>query len=281
MDSFTLYRAWWADIPSRLGTTTVRTYRREVFAALADMGKDPLTLASRDIHRLLGAMRPQHASLRRAALADFFGWVARQGYRTDNPLDDAPKIRVGRTKVRRGWTEEELFRAWCAAVHLGHNGHRGNGWDVAWTMVAQACLCLRPGEIVRLTKSRCNLNGSSSCVYITDTKTGHDRIVPVVALARVALDQLVELSSPDSDRLVMVGTTRYWEQVSAAARYAGLPPEKCRPYALRHTGATMLAERGVHPRVIAEILGHRDLRHVMVYTQPGDEQLRGALAKLS
>lgn len=280
MDAFELYRLWWADVPTRLGTATVKQYRREAFAACADLGKHPLDVKVGDIDRHLGELRPQHASLRRAALADFFGWMERRGHRPDNPLKEAKKARVGRQKVKRGWTEEELFRVFQAAIWIGHYGRRGTGADVAWAILAQYGLCLRPGEICRLAKSQINLNGRSSCVYITDTKTGNDRIVPVVGPARVALENLLALTPASSAYLINVGTTRYWELVSAAARLAGLPPEKCRPYALRHTGATHLAERGVHPRIIAEILGHVDLRHVMTYTQPNDAALRAALLTL-
>lgn len=280
MDAFELYRLWWADVPTRLGTATVKQYRREAFAACADLGKHPLDVKVGDIDRHLGELRPQHASLRRAALADFFGWMERRGHRPDNPLKEAKKARVGRQKVKRGWTEEELFRVFQAAIWIGHYGRRGTGVDVAWAILAQYGLCLRPGEICRLAKSQINLNGRSSCVYITDTKTGNDRIVPVVGPARVALENLLELTPATSAYIINVGTTRYWELVSAAARLAGLAPEKCRPYALRHTGATHLAERGVHPRLIAEILGHVDLRHVMTYTQPNDAALRAALLTL-
>jgi site-specific recombinase XerD len=280
LDAFELYRLWWADVPTRLGTATVKQYRREVFAACADLGRHPLDVKVGDIDRHLGELRPQHASLRRAALADFFGWMERRGHRPDNPLKEARKAKVGRQKVKRGWTEEELFRVFQAAIWIGHYGRRGTGVDVAWAILAQYGLCLRPGEICRLAKSQISLNGRSSCVYITDTKTGNDRIVPVVGPARVALEALLELSPATSAYIINVGTTRYWELVSAAARLAGLAPEKCRPYALRHTGATHLAERGVHPRLIAEILGHVDLRHVHIYTQPTDAALREALGKL-
>jgi integrase len=280
VDAFELYRSWWADVPGRLGTATVKRYRREVFAACADLGKHPLDVTVRDLDRHLGELRPQHASLRRAALADFFGFLERRGLRPDNPLRGTRKRAIARQKIKRGWTEEELFAVFQAAIWIGHYGRRGTGADVAWAILAQYGLCLRPGEMCRLRKEQINLNGRSSCVYIADTKTGNDRIVPVVGVARVALENLLELVPESSAYLVNVGTTRYWELVSAAARLAGLPPEKCRPYALRHTGATHLAERGVHPRLIAEILGHADLRHVMGYTQPSDEALRDALGKL-
>lgn len=282
-DAFDLFRAWWADIPGRLGSVTCKQYRREVFAASADLAKHPAIVTTRDLERHLGELRPQHASLRRAALMDFYRFLERRGYRPDNPLAPIASPKVGRSRIRRGLSEEELFRLWSAAMVMGnHGGTQGlAGEGLGWAILAQYGLCLRPGELVNLTKSRVKLNGARSYVEVTQTKTGNDRIIPAVGIARTALDALVELSPPTSNRLIHIGTTRYWELVHAAAQIAGLAPEKCRPYALRHTGATRLAERGVHPRLIAEILGHTDLRAMWTYTQPGDPDILEALRKLT
>ena len=276
-DAFALFRQWWADVPKRLGSGTCRRYRREVLNTFADLGEHPVTVPRRALERHLGELRPQHASVRRAALVDFFRWCEREGHRHDNPLEGT-RVKVAVTKVRRGMTEQELWRTVFAALWMGEHGERGNGWRLAWAILAQYGLLLRPGEICSLRKANVNLNGASSCAFIVETKTGHDRVVPIVGIARVALDELMRLAPGPT--LLPWGTTAYWGKVSVAAKLAGVPPEKCRPYALRHTGATHLAERGVDLRVIAEILGHRDLRHVAIYTAPSDERLRQALSKL-
>ena len=275
-----MYRRWWGDVPSRLGPATCKQYRRELFAALADIGKHPSAMTAHDVSEHLGTMRVQHASLRRAALSDFFQFLERRGLRADNPMAETKKVKVGRQRVRRAWTQEELHRVVFAAIWMGEGGVRGTGFHLAYTILAQYGMCLRPGEIVGLTKSNVHLNGTSSCAFITQTKTGNDRIVPVVGVAREALEKLVELSPETSNRLVHIGTERYWEKVRAACQLAGLAPEKSRPYALRHTGATHMAERGVKPLIIAQILGHSDLRYVTTYAQASDDLLREALATL-
>lgn len=282
MDAFDLFRAWWADVPTRLGPTTCDEYRREVFSTFAALGKHPATVLTRDLERHLGERRPQHASLRRAALMDFFRWLERKGHRPDNPLAPIPSPKVARNRIKRGLTEEELFRLWNAALLLGlHPGMKGlAGEGLGWAILAQYGLCLRPGELCSLAKSDLSLNGSRSCVTITETKTGNDRVVPVVGIARVALDALLALSPPTSNRLVHVGTKRYYELVHAAAGIAGLAPEKARPYALRHTGATHMKQRGVADIWIAQILGHSDLRTLATYVV-GDQELAAALRKLN
>ena len=49
---------------------------------------------------------------------------------------------------------------------------------------------------------------------------------------------------------------------------------------LRHTAATRLADAGADPFVIAEILGHSDLRMTKRYTHATDERKRQALERL-
>jgi len=50
---------------------------------------------------------------------------------------------------------------------------------------------------------------------------------------------------------------------------------------LRHTAATRLADAGADPFVIAEILGHSDLRMTKRYTHATDQRKRQALEQLA
>lgn len=272
MDAFELFRSWWADVPTRHGPNTARTYRGLVFRFFADTPTDPTLITARQLDKALGEMIPRHAKQVRTALGDFFAFLVRRGYRLDNPLEATKRPKPGRQRVKRGWTEDEMERVLDASGRVDPSGR------LAWAILAQYGLCLRPGEFVSLTADKVVLNGASSCVYLTDTKTGNDRAVPVVATAREALEKL--LVANGGCRVVPFGRTQYWSKVRLACQTAGLAPEKCRPYALRHTGATHLLERGVNIRVVAEILGHTDLRHTMTYTQPSSADLRTALAKL-
>lgn len=285
MDAFDLYRAWWTDVASRLGSATCRTYRREIFAGLADVGRHPAEVRTRDWEKHLGEMRPQHASLRRAALMDFHEFLVRKGYRADNPLADLKRQRIGKKKVKRGWTHDELVRIVFAALYLGRGtpGRArvpGTGEQVAYALLAQYGAGLRPSEFLLLSKDHIHLNGTSSHIEVLETKNGDDRIVPLVGVGREAFQWLVDHSPPESNRIMHIGTTRYWELVSRAGHAASIPPEKCRPYAARHTTAAHLAEAGVHVSVIASILGHRDLRATLGYMTPSDGLMRDALGKL-
>jgi integrase/recombinase XerD len=273
---FGLYREWHGDQVSRLGPSTIGNYRYQVLKALADIGKDPLRLQQRDLEKYLQALRTQSAVLARSALVDFFKFLVRKGYRPRNPLHEKVRnTRRTKRRIKRGLTEEELTRLLVAAVYAARR--RYTGQKLAWAILAQYALGLRPGEMVALTPDKIALDGAAPCAYITDTKTGADRVVPISKLARDALTELLRTSN---GWLVGLGRTHYGDKVKRAAILAGIAPEKCRAYALRHTAATHMVERGIHIRVVAEFLGHSDLRPTAGYTVPSDKFLRAAVDSL-
>jgi integrase/recombinase XerC len=273
---FGLYREWHGDQVNRLGPTTIGLYRYQVLKALAEIGKDPLQLRQRDLEKYLQALRPQSAVLARSALVDFFKFLVRKGYRPKNPLIEKVRTaRRARKRLKRGLTEEELIRLLVAAVYASRI--RFNGQRLAWSILAQYALGLRPGEICALTPDNISMDGVAPFVHITDTKTGADRLIPLSQLAKVALTELLKVSN---GWLVGIGRSQYWDKVRRAARLAEVPPPKCRPYALRHTAASHMVERGIHIRVIAEFLGHTDLRPTTVYTTPSDKLLKAAVDSL-
>jgi integrase len=70
-----------------------------------------------------------------------------------------------------------------------------------------------------------------------------------------------------------------WRRFGLALRTAGLPHRTY--HELRHGTATLLAAQGVPERVIAEVLGHRDVRVTSrTYTQVSEATVRSALETL-
>lgn len=282
LNGFDLYRLWRADVSSRLGTSTVRQYRYYVFSFFADVGKHPLTVGQTDVERYLGELRPQYAVIIRAGLSDFFDFLIRRGLREANPLVGTRVRAKGGRRLKRGLSEEEMTRLVIAATWQA--ACRPTRWRIPWLIIAQYALGLRPGELVRLTPRNIHLDAPAPYVTVTHTKTGNDRIVPVGDLARRALEELLHPLAfrrrPPAGSIVGLGRTQYGAYVKEAAVLAGLDPAKCRAYALRHSFASRLVEKGTHIRVVAELLGHVDLRATMTYTVPSDEQLRRAVGEL-
>lgn len=58
------------------------------------------------------------------------------------------------------------------------------------------------------------------------------------------------------------------------ASAAGLDPAATTPHSLRHTFATRAAETGEGIEVVAQLLGHADVRTTMIYAQISDERRR-------
>jgi integrase len=71
------------------------------------------------------------------------------------------------------------------------------------------------------------------------------------------------------------GVLKIWERL--AARYS-VP--RFTTHQLRHTSATLLSKLGHDPLVIANHLGHADLRSVQVYTKVASNKLQAARADL-
>lgn len=268
------YREWWADISARRPPNTARQYRYHVLRAIADIGRDLRDLSRPALKRYLGDLSRQHADVVQSALADFYGFCVRRGLRTANPLEELPRPKIPRRRLRRALSPEELARLVVAAVWVGHGRERWTGQRLAWTVIAHYASGLRPGELLALGVVDVSLNGTGSEIAVRASKTANARIVPLGDLGREAF---AELARARAGRIAHWGTSEYWRKVKRAMLAAGVPEEKARPYALRHSFATHLLQRGVSPRIVAELLGHVDLRHIAGYTVPAGDELRRAV----
>lgn len=269
---FDAYRAWTADLARRRPEKTADTYRGHVFRAAVRLGGDLATIGRTSILEYLAGQAHQSRQSIHSALNDWFTWLNRSGQRTDNPLEHAPRRskRSGR-RLRRALDEDELTRLLIAAVWYGEHGQRWTGEQVAWRILAQYATGTRPAELLAVETSHLHLNGATSHVLLYRSKTDDEQTFPLGRLGREAFG---ELAAGKQGRIIHVGTKQHWAQVSSLARMIGLDPEKCRPYALRHSFATHLLERGVERRVVSELMGHRDPRTLDTYTIPSAHQLR-------
>jgi integrase len=79
----------------------------------------------------------------------------------------------------------------------------------------------------------------------------------------------------------VVSTSLYRREFQPLPERARLADEKFTIHSLRHTFATTLAEKGVHPSTAQKMLGHSDIRMTLaIYTHATDGMQDAATAAL-
>lgn len=137
---------------------------------------------------------------------------------------------------------------------------------------------MRRGEIFKLRWF--DVDFARGVIHVRDTKTAKNRVVPMNAAVREMLERQPKKSghvfpSPKTGGQ-LVDIKRPFGMACEAAGIADL-----RFHDLRHTAATRLADAGVNVVVIAEILGHSDIRTTKRYSHAMDEAKREAVEKLA
>ena len=119
-------------------------------------------------------------------------------------------------------------------------------------------------------------------------KGGKDRIVPLSAPARAALDAYLAMrdrggetresgarwlfpSTGDSGHLTRQHFARLLKDLAVRA---DLPPRKVSPHVLRHAFASHLLGHGADLRALQQMLGHADIATTQIYTHLQEERLR-------
>jgi len=137
---------------------------------------------------------------------------------------------------------------------------------------------MRRGEIFNLTWFDADLN--RNVLNIRKTKTGKDRVIPMNDKVRLMLESMTKtnefvFTSPRTNgRLIDV--KKGFRKALEDAKIFDL-----HFHDLRHTFATRLADAGVPMSVIAELLGHSDIRMTKRYSHTSDKAKREAVQKLT
>lgn len=293
--------------PARVRPTTMQTYRNRVRNRLIPalghhrldrLHPDHIEKAWRElIHdkgRSPGSVLVDHRILSRALTV-----AEQRGYIKTNParLIDAPRAESAEPDVL---TLAEARKVLAVVAGLPRNSAR---WGVALS------LGLRPGEALGLRWDDVNLD--EGVVHVRHTlsrlpkqglvlgpaksKSGVRVIVMPPELARQMkahrLEQNAErlaagsswhdgggggyvFAQPNGKPLDPYADRKAWHELSKAAKIRGV-----RPYATRHTAATLLLAQGVAPRVAMEIMGHSDLKMTTHYQHVADELQREAMRR--
>jgi len=146
---------------------------------------------------------------------------------------------------------------------------------------------MRVSELVSLPRSV--LQGDSRVLTIRG-KGSRERLVPLNAAARAALDRYLALGNDGEDGLAPMARTRWLfpsksaeghltrqrlgQELKELAVAAGIDPRRVSPHVLRHAFASHLLDRGADLRSVQKLLGHADISTTQIYTHVLEERLR-------
>ncbi|MBC2778201.1 tyrosine recombinase [Parasphingopyxis marina] len=208
-----------------------------------------------------------------AALRRFFGFLAEEGLRADDPSPALPRPPAGRplpktlshadiermfeTLDREAALEKPLAIRLLALVELLY----GSG--------------MRASELVSLSRETIR---QGSPFLILRGKGGRERLVPISDRALAAVERWRSHVPADSRWLFPSGKAhlsrvRLYQLVKELAARSGIPPERVSPHVLRHAFATHLLEGGADLRTLQTLLGHADIATTQIYTHVDSARL--------
>ncbi|WCT72277.1 tyrosine recombinase [Sphingomonas naphthae] len=256
---------------------TLAAYRTDLVTASTVLHGRLGAAAPADLQRLAGGwdeLARSTVSRKASALRRFFGFLAEEGLRADDPSDALPRPGAGRplpkilghSDVDRLFAEIEDRRArdetpqtlrLSAFIELLY----GSG--------------LRASELVSLPRHAFRRDQP---FLILRGKGGRERLVPVSDRARAAVAAWAAHVAEDQPWLFPSGKShmsrvRLFQLVKALAADAGVPPDRVSPHVLRHAFATHLLEGGADLRALQTMLGHADIATTEIYTHVDSSRL--------
>lgn len=210
-----------------------------------------------------------------AALRRFFGFLADEGFRADNPSSALarPAARRALPKVLSRDDVDRLFAE--IDVRLNRAGDATRHLRLSALVELLYGSGLRATELVSLDVRAIVADRPFA---ILRGKGGRERLVPVSDRARMAVARWCEVRPTGSSWLFPSGKAhlsrvRLFQMIKDLAGDAGIPPERVSPHVLRHAFATHLLEGGADLRALQTMLGHADIATTEIYTHVDSSRL--------
>lgn len=276
---------------------TLDAYRRDLDHFASFLAAEGTTLAATrpvDVSRYLQSLAadglaPASRARRLSALRQLYKFLEAEGVVAASPASGiAAPGKARRLPRTLSVAEVDRLLATAAAAARGLAGR-----DLV-RAVRHHCLLemlyatgMRVTELVSLPRSV--LAGDPRVLAIRG-KGGRERLVPLNAPARAALDRYLSLGADPGDGVTRLVATRHLfpsksveghltrqrfaQDLKATAVAAGLEPERVSPHVLRHAFASHLLDRGADLRSVQQLLGHADITTTEIYTHVLEERLK-------
>ena len=119
---------------------------------------------------------------------------------------------------------------------------------------------MRRGELASIKIADINLE--SRLLQLSDTKNGHDRIIPLSSLALDSINYLIMHAQTP----MLLGYDKEWLTKKFISHCKSIGIENFRLHDLRHEGISKLFEKGLNVMEVSSISGHKDLSMLKRYT---------------
>lgn len=223
---------------------------------------------------------------RLSAIRSLYRFAVEENWRTDNP---ALQIKgPGRSQhLPKTLSELDVDALLAAARKTGRSAaDRDRNTCLVELLYATG---MRVSELVGLPVSAAR--GHPEMILVRG-KGGKERLVPLSAPARVALDQWLATRDaaedldrakgiapskflfPSRGRLGHLTRHRFYGLIKDIAVLGGISPDTVTPHRLRHAFATHLLAGGADLRSIQTLLGHADVATTEIYTHVLEDRLR-------
>ena len=256
---------------------TLAAYRRDLEGAetaIGDLPKaDQAALAS--LGQIWSDLAPASLARKCSALRQFYGFLADEKLRSDDPSSALPRLRARRPLPRLlSHGEIEMLFARSEAEAAGDKPEAVRLLALLELLYGSG---LRASELVSLTREAVPRDAP----FLTITgKGGQQRLTPVSSRARQALSRWLAIRPGASKHLFPsrsaaghLTRVRLFQMLRELAARAGLDREKLSPHVLRHAFATHLLEGGADLRVLQTLLGHADIVTTQIYTHVDSARL--------
>lgn len=276
---------------------TIDAYRRDLddFLLFLASTRTPLCRATRESirsyleHLGRAGLAASSRARRLSALRQFYRFLETEDIIAENPATKA-RMPKQRRAIPRTLSVADVDRL-ITFARAACEGLKGRELVRAVRFHALLELAyatgMRVSELVSLPRSV--LKGDPRVLTIRG-KGGRERLVPLNAPARDALERYLKLGHCPEDGVAPLRTPkwlfpsrsaeghltrqRFAQDLKDAALAAGLDPTRVSPHVLRHAFASHLLDRGADLRVVQQLLGHADISTTEIYTHVLEERLK-------
>ncbi len=278
-------------------TNTIDAYRRDLaeFTGFLDNHQRSLAATRPDdvdayVHALASAgLAPSSRARKLSSVRQLFKFLT-----SESILDEDPAATVA--GPRRGRALPKTLSVGEVDRLIGAAKTRIEGTAGRERLRALRFYCLieilyatgmRVSELVGLPRSV--LQGDRRILVIRG-KGGRERLVPLNAPARAALDDYLSLAESGGEGLSRAISSkwlfpstsadghltrqRFAQDLKVLSEEAGIRPERVSPHVLRHAFASHLLDRGADLRAVQQLLGHADISTTEIYTHVLQERLK-------